>query len=308
MSEYTVFLATLALCCLPLTLALAASGLPALAASLSLRPPKRLKVFRDKFGQQSTTFALFSGLFALLSLAGGAFTLAYRLPDVALFWLGWPLPDAPLAGCLAAAAFFLLTYRASWRALAGSRSLHALLGVLASLCGWAFGYLSLAALRHFLLSPTMPAAEQAFFLPEKTSAVWLMAPLILLLSLAAAAALGACYLLYRRDKDDFGRDYYNYVLKLCSRLALAATVLALGLQGALSWKLWPLVRDMPIRAPFFWIQSVSGAAALLACLLWALVLRGKNPLRMKLHLVAGAVLFWAGVSGQLGGYGLFYLG
>ncbi|GAB6038739.1 hypothetical protein JCM15519_32980 [Fundidesulfovibrio butyratiphilus] len=308
MSEYTVFLATLALCCLPLTLALAASGLPALAASLCLRPPKRLKVFRDKFGQQTTTFALFAGLVALFALAGGALTLVSRLPDVALFWLGWPLPDAPLAGCLGGAALLLLVYRASWRSLAGARVLHSLLGILASLCGWVFGYLCLAALRHFLLSPTTPAAEQAYFLPEKTSAVWLMAPLTLLLSFASAAALGACYLIYRRDKDDFGRDYYNYVLKLCAKLALAATLLALGVQGGLCWKLWSLVHEMPIRPVFFWGQSLSGAFALLACLLWILVLRSKNPLRMKLHLVAGAVLFWSAVTGQLGGYGLFYLG
>ena len=44
-----------------------------------------------------------------------------------------------------------------------------------------------------------------------------MAVMYPLLSMASAAALSCAYLVLRRNRDDFGRDYYNFSLRLAAR-------------------------------------------------------------------------------------------
>ena len=298
-SEHYLFAAITALVCLPLSLALAAAGLPVTSAVLLVNPPKRVKVFRDKYGQQTATLCLVSGLVAALGLGGGGAAIQLNFPAVASFWLDWPLPTGPLAAALVLAAGLALVYRAAWQSLKDNRLAHAIIGCSATLAAWGFGYLFVAFLRHFTLSAVEPGWDPAFFLPPLNSASWPLLVLCTALSLALAGAYATLYLIYRRDKDDFGRDYYNFALKLASKWALFSTLAALAASAGLFALIWPVVRDLPVRPAFFWGEGLALVSFFMACTLWALVIRNQNPLRLKLHCITACLLAFTGLAGLM---------
>lgn len=308
MNEHLLFPAVAVLVCLPLSLALAAAGLPLTSAVLLFNPPKRVKVFRDKYGQQTATFCLLAGLASLLCMGGGGAFIWSRYPAASSFWLGWPLPLAPLAGAAALAVALACVYRAVWQGMRDNRGAHAAIGVGATVSGWALGYLFVTFLRHFVVTPVEPQADPALFLPPLDSAAWFMLPAALALSLAFAGSTASLYLIARRDKDDFGRDYYNYTLKLASKWALFPTLAALAACGAHFATLWPAVRNLPLRPFYFWSSAGGLVCFLMACTLWALVMKNQNPLRLKLHCVAAYALAVAGFSGVMAAWAKFYFG
>jgi hypothetical protein len=307
-NENLLFAAVTALACLPLSLALASAGLPLASAALLLNPPKRVKVFRDKYGQQTATFCLLTGLLSVACLGAAAGFMPSVFPAAASFWLGWPLPLAPLAVLLVLAAGLSVAYRATWQTLKENRPIHAALGMAATACAWGLGYLFVSFARHFAVSPADPAADPALFLPPLASASWVLLPCLLALSLAMAGAAAPLYLIHRREKDDFGRDYYNYALKMASKWAMGGSLAAVASQAGLFAMLWPVVRDMPIRASFFWGEAVALAAFAMAGLLWTMVIKNQNPLRLKLHCVAGYLLAVAGLSGMAVAVARFFFG
>lgn len=308
MSENVLFAAIMALVSLPLSIALAASGLPLTSALLLLNPPKRVKVFRDKYGQQTATLCLLAGIVGSAGLACGAVAIGAQFPAAASFWLGWPLPAAPLAAVLALCAVLAVIFRATWQALKDKRAVHAAIGLSATASAWILGYLFLSFLRHFSAIPTDPSADPFLFLPPGASSAWPLLPWVLGLSLAMAGALSPLYLIYRRDKDDFGRDYYSYALKLAAKWATFSTLASLACQAGLFAILWPLVRDLPIRPAFFWGEAAALVCFIMACLLWGLVLKSQNPLRLKLHCLAAFVLAVLGLAGVTASYARFFLG
>jgi hypothetical protein len=307
-NENLFFAAQAAAVCLPLALALAASGLPLLSAPLLFKPEKRVKVFRDKFGQQTATFCLLTGLCALAFLGGGAALVNMNFPAAASFWLAAPVPLFPLGAAIALAGALAAAYRASWQALKDNRSLHASIGLAASLCAFAAAYLFLVFFRHFAVVASSPGLDPSLMIPPPGSAAWIMLPGLLALCPALAGALAPLYLIHRRDKDDFGRDYYNYALKLAAKWALASTAVALLAQAALTASLWPAVRDLPVRSVFFWGQGAAFACFAMACALWGILIRHQNPLSLKPHAVCAAIMSLAALGGLAASIGRFYLG
>lgn len=308
MNENTVFAAIAALVCLPLALGLAASGLPAVSASLLFSMPKRVKVFRDKFGQQTSTLCLLVGAAAVACLGCAAAVLPSRFPAVASFWLGWPVPAACLSGCVLVAGVLAILYRATWQSLKDKRLLQGSIGVLASLAGWLTGYLFVTFFRHFTVSFAGPGSDPALYLPPLASSAWLLLPAMLFLSLCLAGATASLYLIARRNTDDFGRDYYNYALQLACKWSLFPVLAAMGCLGALFYVLWPVVREAPVRDLFFWGHCGALAALTLACGLWAMVLRSQNPLRLKLHCLSAWMLAVLGLASVGTALARFFLG
>jgi len=306
-SENVLYAAIMALVSLPLSIALAASGLPLTSALLLLNPPKRVKVFRDKYGQQTATLCLLAGIVSVVGLACGAAVIKIQFPAAGSFWLGWPLPTAPLAIVLVICAVLAIIYRATWQALKEKRAVQASIGVSATAAAWILGYLFVSFLRHFAATPSDPSTDPFLFLPPAVSYAWLLLPWVLGISLAMAGALSPLYLIYRRDKDDFGRDYYGYALKMAAKWATFSTLAALACQAGLFAILWPVVRDLPIRPSFFWGEGLGLVCLVMACLLWGLVLKNQNPLRLKLHCVAAFFLTVAGLAGVLASYAKFFL-
>ena len=64
----------------------------------------------------------------------------------------------------------------------------------------------------------------------------------------------------------------------------------------------------PAHGFFFWSQATALCALGLACVLWVLVVRNANPLRLKAHLAAAWLLAWAGLTGCASALARLFLG
>jgi len=287
---------------------LAAAGLPLASAALLFSPPKRVKVFRDKFGQQTATLCLLAGFTALVCLGGTGVLLARTSPAIASFWFAWPLPLAPLTAGLALTGLLALVYRAVWQALKHKRPVHAAIGVAATLAAWAQGYLFVSFFRHFATIVSAPAEDPALFAAPSGSLTWMLLPLACCLTLALAGAIAGLYLIARRNKDDFGRDYYNYALKLACKWALFASLPSLALHSWFIIQIWPAARELPIASLLLWSENAASVCLVLACLLWAVVLKAKNPLRLKFLCLCAAILIWLALTAMAVGSVKYFLG
>ena len=163
--------------------------------------------------------------------------------------------------------------------------LHLLLGALAALLGLAAAALWLESVLAFLFPPTAPASLWDF---SALAARPFLAAAALFGGMGSTACLTLPLLLRRRNRDDFGRDYYVWSFTLVSRwavpaLLLCALSLALGNSGMLR-------RISDLALPL-------GLVALLVTLVLALFVRigaSATPLRHKIS-VAALPCCWYGV-------------
>jgi cytochrome bd-type quinol oxidase subunit 2 len=124
------------------------------------------------------------------------------------------------------------------------------------------------------------------------SMLWPMSAMYVVLCVSAAAGLSCVYLVVRRNRDDFGRDYYRFSLNLASRWALISMLLFLACQGWLFAVLPDMFRTMTTQTPLGMIWA-AGCVLGLACVgLWSATAKSDTPLRFKGLTVVAACLLW----------------
>lgn len=287
-----------ALAALVLLAWLSTLGSPVLSVLAEILADARGKVFYRKFAQQLSKAGLFwlpaalllTGLVAALRKAEGSMLLSLFNEQPMLF--------LPLAIALALLGSFAVLYATTWRMFKESRILHKLLGLLAALAGlasiwFAFSLSSLLA----ILNQAGPAIviQDHFRMPAAAS-FWPMLSLVVMLALACAGGLGLVYAVMRRNKDDWGRDYYSFAL----RLGAGWTLLGLALQtGFLGWlaTYMPAGLALPVdSAPRIGVIAMA-SALLLAMLTYLLVWRSATPLRHKPAIYLAALLLLIMLTG-----------
>lgn len=125
---------------------------------------------------------------------------------------------------------------------------------------------------------------------------WLVWGQLLLLALAGGAGFGLLYLLARRNKEDYGRDYYCWSVKHCAWWAILAGIVHAGWVKAVFWREALARTERTNLAGADWVSDTIHALAgheampalvvalglvLAACLCLIPVLRTQTPLRMK---------------------------
>lgn len=296
-----VFWTAMVLFAAHLGLALASAGIPLITSLVGLSKVKRLKIFTDKFGQQAATFALLGGLWLFIVLIAALAVLWFLAPAKAPYYLGLPFPLAAVAGTVLAGAVAFLTYRGAWQRLKAQKSQHGAIGLTATLLLWAALYVGLAAARPLVLS-LPPATDPAFLLPPGNSLVWRLFALGLTLSLGLAGTFTGAWLVWRRDKDDFGRDYYNFTLRLSARVGFVGHVLSLGAMGWLGLALLPLAGELTTRLAIS--LGLYGTGVLLTLVSLGFIMPQENALRHKVLLIAaffGSLLALTGLCAGLAG-------
>jgi hypothetical protein len=294
-----VFWAVMAVFAVHLGLALAAAAIPAITSVVGLSKVKRLKIFTDKFGQQAATFALLGGLWVFVVLAAVLAALPFLAPAKAPYYLGLPFPLTALAATLLGGAAAFLTYRGSWQRFKTQKPLHGLIGTAATLLFWMALAVGLAAARPLCLA-LPPATDATLLLPPGNSLFWRLLTAALPLSVGLAGTYTGAWLVWRRDKDDFGRDYYNFTMRLAARFGFVGLLLSLGGLGWLGLGLLPLAGELTTTLALS--LALLGTGLLLALVCLGFVMAQENALRHKLLLVAGfcgAVMALAGLCAAL---------
>ncbi|MDC0335624.1 hypothetical protein OAN24_01830 [Pseudodesulfovibrio sp.] len=270
-------------------LGIAAFGSPVVALLSEIAAKTKSTVLYDKYGQQTGAMGLV--LLALLLMVDiAAIGVAYvRFPQLIQTFM--PLASAFFGVLIAMGCFvvFSLIYFLTWKKMRQAKGLHLMLGGVAALAS----ILCIALGVPAKLMIGLPAeVAQAQVQLDLQSMIVPMAVMYTILTLSAAAGLSCVYLVLRRNKDDFGRDYYNFALKLAARWATLPMFGFLACQGWLFAVLPENFRIMTLGTPLGIIWAVGTGLGVICAIIWILIARSTAPLQLKGLTFLAAGLLW----------------
>lgn len=263
---------------------MAVFGSPVVSLLGEITAKTKKRVFYDKYGQQTATMGTVLLAVFILVEAIGIALLYQKYPDLLASMVS---ADSPLklAG-IALAAFLLLgvPYSLTWKQLRTSKGIHMTMGFGACAAVIAMFVLGIPAKLSIAVAPTAEQTMQLTPLP--------LIAMYLFFMVAAAAGMSCAYLVIRRHKDDFGRDYYNFALKLASRWALIPMVGFLACQGWLFATLPEGIKTLVLETPLGIVWGASTFFGLLCLVIWGLITRSSSPLQIKGLTFTGVLLLW----------------
>lgn len=274
-----------ALVIVPLAALMAYSGIFFLSSTAKIIAISRRRSAFDKCSRQLALLGLILGW---LLLAGSRLWLYYNQPGIAasggagetqnfIMEISWLLLSM---GVLLSSIFYSL-----WHVLKNMPILHATLGMISAVqnCVALMVILFLFTVRGYATADAQ--AQNALALPDIFPAaldapIWSALCYSLPLILAMPGAWGSCWLLLRRRKDDFGRDYYNNMISWCCGWARNAwVVLWLWLLASTGLDVWRQMQQQIFNAQDAMLDNARILVWLLPPLLWTAVRRSKPPLR-----------------------------
>lgn len=268
-------------------LAMGAFGSPVVAVLGELAAKAKGKIFFDKYGQQTGAMGRIL-LLLLLVIWGAAIAILFtRFPQLAAKVTA---PGTPLLwACYASGAFLVLgvIHFSTWKAMRNAKGVHIALGLCATVASISAVTLAVPA-KLIIGQPDTASFQQVFASPMAQP----MAVMYTLLSISSAAALSCVYLVLRRNQDDFGRDYYNFGLKLAARWAFIPMFGFLACQGWLYAVLPDAFRTMVTGTMLGYVWLAAGILGLLCMTVWLLIARSETPLRLKGLGFLGLALMW----------------
>ncbi|EGB13436.1 hypothetical protein DND132_0219 [Pseudodesulfovibrio mercurii] len=270
-------------------LGMAALGSPAIAVLAEISAKTRKKVLFDKYGQQTAGMGLIL-VIALILIYGASLGIALvRFPD--LFQAYLTPGSAFFNGSVAFAVFVVagLIYFTTWKRMRNAKAAHIALGLVATfaaITGLAIVVPAKLALNFSLTQPNGDVMTNTVILAQPMSAMYA------LLVLSAAAALGLAYILLRRNRDDYGRDYYNFAVRMASRWALLPMIGFLGCQLWLYSRLPADIQTLILGTPLAYVWVGLTVLGGLCGLIWLFLNRCESPLRFKGLAFLAVGLFW----------------
>lgn len=295
-------------------LLLTVGAAPLVAAACQHLAKVRERIFYDKFAKQIAQMGLVLGLCTLPFTAGVWAVLYMQHPVASIPALSHPLlaPPALLPfGLYILGLALCAIHAANWSRWKGRRFLQSLFawGGWLALTTAGVGLLTLKRTMNaypdaFAVDPSLSSYVSAIRTIPLLSSLWPFLGMAVFGGLAGAGTLGAVYCLSRRDKEDYGRDYYAFALKAASWWGAFGSALA----GAAAGGYMVLVHA---RFPDAWqaLPAQSGLAAAGIMLLLALCLLSvagsATPLRRKSTTYLGALLLLTAALAM--GYPVMYL-
>ncbi|MFW6325029.1 MAG: hypothetical protein ACOC0U_08205 [Desulfovibrionales bacterium] len=254
------------------------------------------KILATKFAQHCDRFSTWV---LLLALVLSFLSFFFLVPATRWYPIPFRISDQTLsilAGAGGLALIFWILRTATWKPLKKKKGLHITFGVVQviALLSLLLAAISIKA-RLLILSPgeSLQLDFPTLMGWEGDSLFWPVLIQIFLKTIGLAGAAVLPYLLWRRNKDDFGRDYYNWSVSTASKWAV---IFLLGQLLILPWYyLLGLLRTE-------WIAYAAGGAIValfLAAAVWLLLIRSRTPLRYKGMMIFALVFVWASLTLQL---------
>lgn len=276
------------------TMLLAYSGLGFLVGTLELRGIQTRRAAYDKCAHQLATICLVLGWCLLIASriwiffnSDGYVPQSFLGSIIELSW-----------GALGIAVITASMHFALWKIMSAHKILHSILAYLSGLNGILATVAILGALRLLTALDLPNAADLSlrdlFNFRGFPSPLLSASVLLIPLCIGMPAALAPAWLICRRNRDDFGRDYYNTMVPWCAHWAFFSWVivtLLLGLSSAAD--IWQTVTTagmagLSMEDAILCVARV--LPALLATLLWALVWKTATPMRYKAGIALALLL------------------
>lgn len=276
---------------------LAALGGLVMAFVCEVTARSKKKVFFDKYAQQLTTMSLLALCIFSMAIAGGVFAGASRSLWLKSWLFEVGTPFLPFYVGLGIVLVLSLPYWASWKKFRKNKPPHIALGALTTVVSLFTIVASVLAV--WVLGITGESGKVVPMLQLFSAAGPYALPLVLgstCLALSTAAAGSLKYLVFRRNKDDFGRDYYRFALSLAARWAWVPMLGALACAG---WMFAVLPQDavaMISGTALLYVVCVEFACLALCIVLWLLIDRSETPMRLKWAGFVAAGLLWVAVA------------
>ena len=281
-----------------LILCLAAVALPAMAGISELSAHSRKQVFAKKHAQQTAPLGLVLMVYTAVVAGGAAYMIATRS--------GGELLEAfalPMLAPLGLWALLAVVHAVTWKALKNQPVVHALLGLLAGASGLA-GVHAVAALTRASLGPVHAGPRggpdvAGLLAPTIAEAHWPLLAHLVFVAFAGAAALSIVWLFLRRNKDDWGRDYYVFAMRLASRRASLALFAAICVQGWLVASLQSVPPVILMRTDIGLLWALGLVFGAVAAWLFFRLSRSEHPMRGKASAAVAIVCLWLMVAGEI---------
>lgn len=307
LADFLTMLSALGLLLMLVPAVLLTPGVAAVTESLTFQ---KHKAFYRKCARQlsQVPFGMGLMLFTILGTASMIALMQFRpeLMEPDQFWRPLAVIAAPIA------AMFLLTlYVTTWTRLKKLKWLHNLLGYLAALACLAVLFLAFL----FLVSLQRPIElDMLLFKPGElvgtlwneylsSPPLWLLTVYLVFLGIASGSGLSQLWLIMRRYKDDYGRDYYNFAMRYCARLALVFTFFSTAAAGALFWSLWQSMPSVFLQPQDRGVLLVAFGLPISCCILWLCILKSDTPMRHKPGAFFACLFLFISLCAQT----LFYL-
>ncbi len=251
----------------------------------------------DNFALQICKMAL-SCIILILVLLGGLIIYLLQIPA-----RSWPADFAPDIFYLPGAALvwgtlFLLLGTLFWKKLKSFKIIRLIVTLLSFAGFWLFVFTGLNLKLQLLASS--PAqnwhrlAWEKYFFVQDQHLFWGLFTQLGFLAIGAAGLGAMLYMLLRRTKEDFGRDYYRYGQNLAAKWSLFI-VLQIPAWACIffQFKSWPNFLEND--------QEQIVASLILFLLLVPLgcslrIIRSMHPMRHKLSPLVAFLFSWAGLS------------
>ncbi|SKA76434.1 hypothetical protein [Desulfobaculum bizertense] len=283
---------------LHLTAVLTAMGAFPVAVACEFLAGAKKKIFFKKFAQQLSKLGFFATLYLLLASAASLAYMYVKKPAFAQPWIDAPLVLAPMLGALVAYVLCAGAYSMSWKSSRKAPTPHKALGILTVLLLVVMCAISLSTKLVAMILPALPPESiNPLVVIIRGAGSMLFLPLLipfLLDALACASAAGLVWLILRRNRDDWGRDYYAFAARTGAGWAIATTLLALCAEGWSVWATMPMLSGSPMQQYMPIVAGAGAGASVLACLFWAFILRSQTPMRHKFSMISGLVLLVLG--------------
>ncbi len=271
-------------------------GCPTISLVCELTGTLTKRIFLDKLALQ---MARLGTLIHLGVWAGGVasclLVCSLYPPLLALSWQH-ALWLFPLLGLSLTGTILIVLVFTTWKHFKKAKKpLHIALGFAGLLCLKPLFWVSAMIIRfQFLAQNNQPVP----FLPPLDSTFWPLAIQWIFTVITLAAILGSIYLLIRRNRDDFGRDYYKFALQVCAKWAVFPLI---GMVIACFWLAVLAFPQIGFPAPPSLLAAIAiRAFSLMPCLIiWILLIRNPNPLRFKGMILTTGLLAWIFLLGTI---------
>ncbi|MBT8764504.1 hypothetical protein KFV02_11225 [Desulfohalobiaceae bacterium Ax17] len=240
------------------------------------------KIFLDKFAWQMSRLATIV-ILALVLIAFFLSVYAKFYPPLSIFYKQNQDVLWPGIICLGLAAIFLFSYWSTWKKLKKNKVLHLILGIIGIGCLKIF-FISLILVFYYQSLGLTPK----FLPPSLDSLIYPITSQLFILSLVAAASFGFLYLVLRRFKDDFGRDYYRYSLNLTAKWNIFSLLFSFL---PCIW-VYVLLRDKLKIIELYLPAATIVLCTVLIIILCSILIKSIQPLRLKGVMICCLILVW----------------
>jgi|GEM_PF-3463995 len=255
--------------------------------------------FKDKLAQQTARMSIVA-FFCLFIVLGATFVSYFLLQksSVERFLVKFvPGHWFPLI-LWGTGIVFLFIYYLTWKHLKKSKFWHWCLGLLGMLAFWMGLFSSVNLILRLLLIKQLQLFSNCYWmcllLDVKIHSLWPLLGQFVLIALGGSGALAANYLLMRREKDDFGRDYYRSSLYSVVKWAFifAANIICLLVFMYFTTESYQFLLHYARLVPLLLFLVF----IILPVVLWGFILKSENPMRNKVSIVSSLFSSWLALS------------